>query len=241
MAYVNSQVTCEGRLDTLNFRMQILVQATAASTLTLTTTSPGHTEFTGTTAGQIIDLGVATTYLNGHEWHVYNESTQTISVRDNGATVLATLQPKQRCKAVLQSNSTAAGIWIISEITERATAVGSILVALFADTTNAVSNKFLSTENINTSDNQPSVMPAASAVRTVTYSGNQDDATASIEFRVNTTGGAAALTCTLATGVGNTTQVFTGLNLVVAAGDRINCKIASGASRVAKPLVKCYF
>jgi hypothetical protein len=238
--FITDKVVAETNVDTLNYRMQATVQDTAAGTLTLTTASPGNVILTGTVVGQIVNLGVATTYSIGHEWWIFNRSTQEVSIRDNGSNILGTLGESRRLKAVLQDNSTSDGIWVITELQEATPNKGTILVALFADTTNAVSNKFLSTENINTSDNQPSIMPGKSRITTVTYSGNATNATGNIEFRVNTTIGAAALTVTLATGA-NKHQVFTNLSLDVNAGDRLNCKVAAGASNVAKPLIKCYF
>jgi hypothetical protein len=238
--FITDKVIAEKNVDTLNYRMQATVQATTAGTLTLTTTSPGNVIFTGTTAGQIVNLGNATTLAVGHEWWVFNKSNQDVSIRYNSGTILGALSESRRLKAVLQDNSTSDGIWVITELQEATPNKGTILVALFADTTNSVSNKFLSTENINTSDNQPSIMPGKSRITTVTYSGNMTNATGNIEFRVNTTVGAAALTVTLNTGA-NKYQVFTGLSLDVNAGDQVNCKIAAGASNVAKPLVKCYF
>lgn len=62
--------------------------------------------FTGTTAGQIVSLGNATTYSVGQEFWIYNESTQPISIRNSAGVILQSLQFEQRAKAVLQDSST---------------------------------------------------------------------------------------------------------------------------------------
>ncbi len=117
---------------------------------------------------------------------------------------------------------------------------GSIIVVTFASTANNVNNKFLNTENIAASDGLPGVIPLTAPILKVTYSGTQTGGVSGdIEFRINTTVGPAALTVTLSIAPGFQTQTFN-TNLVVAENDLINCKIASGSSGVAKPLVKCY-
>ena len=114
------------------------------------------------------------------------------------------------------------------------------LIALFASTNNSISNKFLYSENIASSDTLPAVAPYDGTIKTVTYSGNSVSVTGTLEFRKNTTTGTPAFTVTLNTGPFVVTQVFSGLSVSIVSGDSINCKVASGASNVSKPLVKCY-
>ena len=123
MAHIIDNVTCEGLVDTLAFRTQATVQATAASTFTCLTTTPFCVIFTGTTAGQIVALQNATTINIGYQQNIHNNSTQNIDVRDAGGTTLITLTPTQRIIAILQVAGTTAGTWSLEFVTSSAEAV----------------------------------------------------------------------------------------------------------------------
>jgi hypothetical protein len=93
--------------------MNTVVQATSASTLILLASSPYEYVFTGTVAGQIFKLPVATTLkAAGFRYEIWNISTQTITVNNNGGTTLYVVQPNQRTWAFLQDNSTSNGLWL---------------------------------------------------------------------------------------------------------------------------------
>jgi len=235
MALTNTQITSEGRLDTLNYRMQLTTQATAASTLTLTTASTGHQHFTGTTAGQIVSLGNATTYLIGQEWWLINDSTANISVRDNSGTQLSTLTATTRARFILRDNSTAAGVWILSAVSTVAPPVGGLFIANYSSTANSNSNTFLNTFGVSSSDSLPAVVPITGTISRVTIMLN-GSGTGTFEFRINTSVGAAAFTAAISAAQTATVNVSQAVN----ANDQINCKIASGASGIAKPLVNIY-
>ena len=101
----------EGLLDTGSYRIQPLVQATANSTLTLTVASVSYLLFTGTTAGQIVKLGNATTYQIGHTYVIHNSSSQSLVIQDSAGTALLTLLPTCRTTIILEVNGSAAGTW----------------------------------------------------------------------------------------------------------------------------------
>jgi hypothetical protein len=90
------------------------VQATANSTKTLTITDNTVQIFTGATAGQIVKLPVATTLTVGHLFEVWNLSSQTVSIRDNGNNILATINSSGRTQIILYNNSTANGQWSLT-------------------------------------------------------------------------------------------------------------------------------
>lgn len=236
MGLINNQITSEGNVSMLNFRQQITTRATANTTLTLSITSTGNQQFTGTVAGQIVNLGNATGYNTGHEWCIINDSTVTVTIQNNAGSTLVVLQPSQRAHALLQDNSTSTGVWILYLSSTVAPVAGGLLIATFASTANNVSNTFLSTYNIGTSDAEPAIIPIAGTIARVTYTSSGGGAsTGNLEFRVNTSVGAAALTVTLngATGSFN-------VSLNVNAADQLNCKVGAGASNVGKPLVNVY-
>jgi len=128
MPHIIDTMISEGLLDTRSFRTQAVVAATAAATTTLTVSSELAHLYTGTTAGQIIRLGDATTYTVGHQYEIHNSSTQSIALQDNGAGVLATLGAGQRASVILQNIGTAAGVWAV--------VVGQIITTAAASTQN---------------------------------------------------------------------------------------------------------
>ena len=123
MSIVVDTFTSEGLTDTLALRTQATVQDTAASTLTLTTTSPWLTVFTGTVAGQIIRLPDATTVAAGYQLAIHNNSTQTVNVDDAAGADEISLSPGQRAEFFLQVAGTIAGTWSVLFATSAATSV----------------------------------------------------------------------------------------------------------------------
>lgn len=128
MSHIIDTLISEGLLDTKSFRTQAVVAATAATTTTLAVTSELAFLFTGTTAGQIVKFGDATTYQVGHQYEIHNNSTQNISLTDNANAALATIRPGQRASAILQNIGTAAGVWALT--------VGQIITTAAAVTQN---------------------------------------------------------------------------------------------------------
>ena len=124
MANVTDNIVVEGLADTLSFRTQASVLATSASTLPLDTTSPWTIIFTGTTAGQVVDLQDATTVSVGYQQSIQNNSTQSIDINDaTNATPLITLTPGQRVLAILQVAGTTAGTWSLEFMSNAATSI----------------------------------------------------------------------------------------------------------------------
>jgi len=235
MGLINSQITSEGTLDTLNYSMQLTSQATAASTLTLSATSKGHQQFTGATTGQIVNLGVATGLLVGHEWWIINDSTAQISVRDNAGTVLITLDPTRRVRMILKDNTTTTGVWIVTQVSASLNPTGGIFIANFSSTANSNSNSFLNTFGVAASNDAPAVIPVTGSIARVTIMLN-GSGTGTFEFRVNTTTGTPAFTAALS----GQQQVSVDVTYAVTKNDTVNCKIASGATGISKPNVNIY-
>lgn len=87
------------------------VQATANAIKTLTRTSNTQQIFTGTVAGQRVNLPNATTLINSHIFEFWNFSSQTMDIRDAGGNLLTTLRANSRTTAILINNSTSNGLW----------------------------------------------------------------------------------------------------------------------------------
>jgi hypothetical protein len=89
------------------------VQATAATTTSLTSTSNTLQIFTGTTAGQVIQLPSATTLTSGWQFYIYNASSQSITINDGSGSLLVILLAGQNTMAFLESNLTTSGVWLL--------------------------------------------------------------------------------------------------------------------------------
>jgi hypothetical protein len=96
------------------FSLTASTQATVAGTKVLVQSSNTDQVFTGTTAGQIVQLPNATTLTIGHRFEIWNLSTQQLAVRDAGSNLLATLNSNARTICVLVNNSTSNGVWSLS-------------------------------------------------------------------------------------------------------------------------------
>jgi hypothetical protein len=111
MANVNwaMETTGPGKsLQAVNLALQSI--ATAAGTTTLTTASPFHTIFTGTTT-QTVVLPAGTALSNGRRFKISNNSTGIVTVQTNGGATLWTLGASTDIELALTDNSTAAGVW----------------------------------------------------------------------------------------------------------------------------------
>lgn len=232
MAHIVDNQTVEGLVSTLNYRGQLTSTATDNTTTTLSLASTQNQVFTGSTAGQIVNCGIATNYGIGHEWWIYNESTIFISVTDNAGTQLLNLAPGYRVRIVLKDNSSSTGVWIVAMVISAAT--GGFFIANFSLTANSNNNVYLNTFGISSSDTLLAVTPIAGVISKVTIMLNGGTGTGTFEFRVNGT----AVSFTAAISAAQTASVV--VSYPVNANDQISCKIASGASGIAKPLVNIY-
>lgn len=103
----------EGLVRPSNFLSTASVLATTNSTLTLAADSRLLYLFTGTTAGQIVKLGNATTYNIGHKYEIWNTSSQSIFISNYSGTTLFELAVQQKTWVVLLDNTTQNGNWLI--------------------------------------------------------------------------------------------------------------------------------
>jgi hypothetical protein len=87
--------------------------ATAVGTLALTSASDCLQVFTGTVAGQIVQLPNATTVPFGWKHEFFNLSNQLIQINDASGTFLTYMSSQQLARLTLQTAGTVAGVWII--------------------------------------------------------------------------------------------------------------------------------
>lgn len=233
-SFINKSIESTGPGRFLNYSGGLASTPTASGTLTLSITSAINQLFTGTTPGQIINVGDATQYNLGHEWWIYNDSSSYVSVRKNDGVSIIELAPDTRVKTICTDNTTTAGQWIVGIV--KTTSTSGTLTAFFSSTASNVANKFLDTDGIATSDTLPAVAAISASISRVTFSGAVATPAGIIEVRVNTTLGLPAFSITL---LGTQTQSSV-VNYPIFAGDQINVKIAAGATNISKPLVKLY-
>jgi len=108
--YIDNLVS-EGLLDHKTHRTQTAITTVSAGTITLTSASECFQVFQGTTAGQIVKLPDATTLTVGYQYLIHNDSTQNVTIQDNGGTTLLLLATNTRAFFVLTSTGSAAGSW----------------------------------------------------------------------------------------------------------------------------------
>ena len=82
----------------------------AAGTTILTNASAGWQQVVGTTT-ETIQMPVATTLFKGHAFTVTNNSTGSVTIKDNASATLDTLVNGGTAIMVLTDNSTSAGTW----------------------------------------------------------------------------------------------------------------------------------
>lgn len=91
------------------------VQATSASTLTLTLSDAQNQIFTGTTASQIVKLPDVTTGATvGYNFLIDNDSTQSITVQASDASALVTLLAKQSVVLTMLTAGATSASWDVS-------------------------------------------------------------------------------------------------------------------------------
>lgn len=128
MANITDNQKTEGLNDTSSYRVQPTVITTSNITTTLTVLSNSYIIFIGSTVGQVLKLGAATTYLTGHTYLLHNNASIPVVVLDGANTALLTLEPNQRSTGLLQDNTTTAGIWLFnSTTTDLANVIGTLV------------------------------------------------------------------------------------------------------------------
>lgn len=109
--YIDSMVV-EGLHTHKSWNTNTLITTVASGTLSLTVASETTQVFQGTTSGQILKMPDCTTFAQiGQRYELHNDSTQNVTVQDNGSTSLFLLAAAQRAFMVCTSVASAAGAW----------------------------------------------------------------------------------------------------------------------------------
>lgn len=95
---------------------------TASGTLTLTVSSLSNQIFSGTATGYSVVLPNATTLTNGWTYNFFNNTTQTILIKDAGGNTLISIASLSVGVFILQSNATSNGTWAYWQVFSGSTA-----------------------------------------------------------------------------------------------------------------------
>jgi len=224
--------TVEGLLDHKGLRFNGSTQATANSTLVLTSASEYLVIFTGTVVGQILQLPDATTVSFGRTFQVWNTSTALVTVNNASAGFQATLNPGQRTALICVNTSTAAGNWI-REITSGSAFAGTTPVQC-SYTASAGSGRYLEFYPSNSSDLGPFLIISTSTIVGIAIVAN---ASATGTVSVYKTTDLATVIASISLAAQSSNSVV-GLNVPLAIGDKLAAKVSSGS--IQKPGVSIY-
>lgn len=114
MSEIKGDVQVRRNTSTRNLRIECDSFTTSNSTRTLNNFSATQNTFTGSLAGQIVNLGDATSYATGHLFQLYNASSAVIAVEDFGDNSLLDLFPFQKVTLSLTDNGSTDGVWNVS-------------------------------------------------------------------------------------------------------------------------------
>jgi len=135
MSHIIDSIIVEGIGKTSGLSLDLTSTATAAGTQTLTSASTVQQVYTGSTAAQLVKLPDATTLSVGHRWMFWNQSTVSVAIQNATPTTQFTLGSKYRAIVTLTDNSTAAGVWVWTLMTDSAdlkTKSGTVSSGTFA-------------------------------------------------------------------------------------------------------------
>lgn len=112
MSFYVDTFTSEGLAQHKSWNTNVLITSVASGTLTLTNASETVQLFQGSTSGQILKLPDCTTFAQvGQRYKIINDSTQNLTINDNGGTTLILLGANQRAYLICTSVGTASGSW----------------------------------------------------------------------------------------------------------------------------------
>jgi hypothetical protein len=144
-------LNAEDLLNTDKFRTGLTAQATISGTLSLTRVSTCQQVFTGTTAGQIVKLPDATTLIYGFTYLIWNESTKSITIQNDGGTSLLIIPSQFNCIVSLRDATTTNGLWLLSRSTPGGGGSGVTPPFIFSKSGGAGVNSYLKTGEVLTS------------------------------------------------------------------------------------------
>lgn len=129
-------LTAEAQVFSKWYRTVPRIVVASNSNLALTNTDEGYIVVTGTVAGQIITLGIGTSYQPGHNIVIHNASTQSLLIRTNDSVQLATVQAGQRINIYNRENVTTPGVWDYTVMVNVSAAIGDLPCSQSRRTTN---------------------------------------------------------------------------------------------------------
>jgi len=109
--YIDS-IVVEGLSTHKSWNTNVLITTVSGGTQNLDINSETMQVYQGTTSGQIVKLPSCSTFSQiGQRYMLHNDSTQNITVQDNGANSLFLLAPGERASLVCTNIGNAVGAW----------------------------------------------------------------------------------------------------------------------------------
>jgi hypothetical protein len=106
---------------------QTNITTSASGTTTLTSSSNSLQILTGSATGHSVVLPNATTLTNGHLYNIFNLSSQSVLIKNNGGTTLATLKANAQTFCLLYDNTSANGTWALSYTLDNGNVFGTLI------------------------------------------------------------------------------------------------------------------
>lgn len=231
MSLINENVRSEGLLQTRSLRFEKLEITTAASTYSMSASTPHYINFEGSTAGQSLDLPDATTLSNGHQYYITNEAGASVSLRYNDTSILVNLVQGSRTTVTLKDNSTVNGLWIY----ESSSASSISSYSFFGSYNgNANTGRYLEIYPKEASEDAPYIVVFSSAIVAVSL-GATSVSTGTVGIFETGDLVTPIQSISLANQAVNT---LTGLFVTLAAGNQVAMRVTSGS--ISKPHCTIY-
>lgn len=154
----NANFNNSGMLITRGLSPELTTTVTSNSTLQLTRFDTHTQIFTGSTAGQILELPNATTFTKtGHIYDVWNFSSVNVTIKDFGNNTLAVIKPNGHTVIVLRDISTSSGLWGLTYTVDSGNVFGTEIYSVIdeSETSNNSGTTWVNKLTLNT----PSTLP----------------------------------------------------------------------------------
>jgi hypothetical protein len=185
MTHITTNFKAERNVSTVNFQAGITTYTVADNTITFSNVSPTNTAWVGSTVGQIINLGNATQYENGHEFWFYNESNVLISIRYSDNTSFYELPPKVHVKVILRDNSTTNGVWVLVVTPNFNVGSGLMRVEFWSPGNSNNSWALVDNHHVGNSNVHPFILPYGGVLAASTFSSTTNNSGIDVELYRN--------------------------------------------------------
>lgn len=243
MSKVRGDFTVTRNISSRNLSQQRTITTVSASTLTLNSFSSTTQIFTGSTAGQVLDLGDATGYGQDGGWFlIINRSDQNITIQDAGANLLLILQKNYSVIITLQDGSTANGTWTLSLFVDSNLDLGGFPRAGLPLVNNGSQNNNDWITYSNLTPDAKITFPVKTRINEVTFANSNSDVEFDIQvYKNGIAGGNLVDTWSFDTGPGIDFGSLSNIDLDLEIGDWIRLKYIDQGTNTSDLVLVVYF